>query len=59
MRLRIIALFSFIVLAVGAAAWALSISAATAMTQADPNEAPRAAGGAVAQLEVEGLATER
>ncbi|HTJ83275.1 MAG TPA: cache domain-containing protein, partial [Polyangiaceae bacterium] len=59
MRLKIIALFSFIVLAVGLAGWALSVSAATSLTQADPNDAPRALGAAVAQLEVEGLVTER
>ncbi len=59
MRLKLIALFSLIVVVVGGLAYALSTVALRPLTQQDSNEPNRAVGAAVAQLEVEGLATER
>lgn len=59
MRLKLIALFSLIVVVVGGLAYALSRVAVRPLTQSDPAETPRAVGAAVAQLEVEGLAAER
>lgn len=59
MRLKIIALFSLIVLVVGGLSYFLSRAAMQPLTQVDPSAAQRAVGAAVAQLEVEGLAAER
>jgi hypothetical protein len=58
MRLKIIALFSSIVIMVGGLAYGLS-RATLAGVGADPSAAPRALSAAVAQLQVEGFATER
>lgn len=59
MRLKLIALFTLIVLFVGGLGYALSRVAIRPLTEPDPKRAPQALEGAVAQLEVEGLATER
>jgi hypothetical protein len=59
MRLKIIALFSLIVLVVGGLSYFLSRAAMHPLTQTDPASAQRAVGAAVAQLEVEGLSAER
>ncbi|MFO0550293.1 MAG: MXAN_5187 C-terminal domain-containing protein [Polyangiaceae bacterium] len=59
MRLKFIALFSTIVLLVGGLSYALSRVAVRSINQIDPKETPRAVGAGVAQLQVEGLATER
>ncbi len=59
MRLKIIALFSLIVLVVGALGFVLSRAAVQPFAQTDPSEANRALGAAVAQLQVEGLGAER
>jgi len=59
MRQKLIALFSLIVVFVGGLSYALSRAATSSFIQSDPAVAPRALGAAVAQLAVEGLATER
>jgi len=59
MRLKLIALFSLIVLVVGGLSYALSRVAVRPLTEADQAESRRALGAAVAQIQVEGLATER
>lgn len=57
MRLKIIAVFSLIVIVLGGLIYALSVASVGKVSNAD--QAPRALQGAVVQLEVEGLATER
>ena len=59
MRLKLIALFTLIVVVVGGLGYALSRVAVRPFSQEDPKRAPQALEAAVAQLEVEGLATER
>jgi hypothetical protein len=57
MRLKIIAVFSLIVVVLSGLIYALSVASVGKVSNAD--QAPRALQGAVIQLEVEGLATER
>ena len=57
MRLKIIAVFSLIVVVLSGLIYALSVASVGKASNAD--QAPRALQGAVVQLEVEGLATER
>ena len=59
MRLKIVAIFSLVVLAVAGLAFALSRAAVTAMVAPDAAAAPRTLEAASAQLQVEGLSTER
>ncbi|NUP06618.1 MAG: cache domain-containing protein [Polyangiaceae bacterium] len=59
MRLKLIALFTLIVLVVGGLGYALSRVAVRPFTEEDPKRAPQALDAAIALLEVEGLATER
>lgn len=59
MRLKLIALFSVIVLVVGGLTYALSRVAVRSIAEIDPKRAPQALDAAVAQLELDGLATER
>lgn len=59
MRLKLIALFTLIVLVVGGLGYALSRVAVRPYIQEDPKRAPQALDAAIALLEVEGLATER
>lgn len=57
MRLKIIAVFSLIVVVLAGLIYALSVASVGKVSNAD--QAPRALQGAIIQLEVEGLATER
>ena len=59
MRLKIIALFTLIVVVVGGLGYALSRVAVRPFTAEDPRRGPQALDSAIALLEVEGLATER
>lgn len=59
MRLKLIALFTLVVLVVGGLGYALSRVAAAPLAAEDPKRAPQALEGAIMQLRMEGLATER
>lgn len=59
MRLKLIALFTLIVVVVGGLGYALSRVAVRPFTAEDPRRGPQALDAAIALLEVEGLATER
>ena len=59
MRLKIIAIFSLVVLAVAGLGFALSRAGVLSLVAPDAADAPRALEAASAQLQVEGLSTER
>jgi hypothetical protein len=59
MRLKIFAIFSVVVLAVAGVAFALTRAAVFSLVAPDASAAPRALEAASAQLQVEGLSTER